>query len=91
LAVHRGTRIPLKTIRGFIHDHRIDFRLKNVKLNPKSPKYLVNVDEVARVATVPSRPAAQRCAEMDSTRAVGPSRQNAQEWIRSRIVPQPAR
>jgi hypothetical protein len=80
----RVTGVPLKTIRSFIKAHRIEARLRNSAANPKQRKYLVNVDEVARVATVPTR-ASYPASRMDPVN--GESNAKPEEWARGRLEP----
>jgi hypothetical protein len=77
----RVTGVPLKTIRSFIKAHRIEARLRSSVANPKQRKYLVNVDEVARVPTRPSYPASR----MDAVN--GESNAKPDEWARGRLEP----
>ncbi|MGB8931736.1 MAG: hypothetical protein WCC48_10865 [Anaeromyxobacteraceae bacterium] len=49
-AASKVTRIAPKTIRCWVRDGRIRKRLRNRSPNPKQPKYLVNIDDVAAVA-----------------------------------------
>lgn len=80
----RVTGVPLKTIRSFIKAHRIEARLRNSAANPKQRKYLVNVDEVARVATIPTRPSYPACG-MDAVDSE--SNAKPEEWARGRLEP----
>jgi hypothetical protein len=83
------TGVPVKTIRGYIADRRIEVRLRNVAATPKQPKYLVNVEEVVRVATVPTRPSypATRMPNAGSR----PAQARPDDWARARIAPADAR
>lgn len=80
----RSTGVPLKTIRRFIQDRRIEARLRNCAMNPKQPKYLVNVHEVARVATIPTAPS-YPAAKIASTHDAG-ARATVNEWLRGRVA-----
>ncbi len=80
----RVTGVPLKTIRSFIKAHRIEARLRNSAANPKQRKYLVNVDEVARVATIPTRPS-YPATRMDAVNSE--SKAKLEEWARGRLEP----
>jgi hypothetical protein len=84
----RRTGVPVKTIRGYIADRRVEVRLRNVAANPKAPKYLVNVEEVTRVATVPTRKSHPESRMVPLARAAHP---RPDEWARARIAPVDAR
>jgi hypothetical protein len=84
----RRTGVPVKTIRGYIADGRIEVRLRNVAANPKAPKYLVNINEVTRVATVPTRKSHPESRMVTVARAAHP---RPDEWARARIAPADAR
>jgi hypothetical protein len=51
-AAARATGVPLKTIRGWIHNGRIESRVRNRDASPRQAKFLVNVDEVGAAARV---------------------------------------
>lgn len=84
----RRTGIPVKTIRAWIRERRIEARLKNLATDPKGPKYLVNIDEVTRVATVPTRKSYPEGTMGPGTRAAHP---RPDEWARARLAPADAR
>lgn len=84
----RRTGVPVKTIRGYIADRRVEVRLRNFAANPKAPKYLVNVEEVTRVATVPTRKSHPESRMVPLARAAHP---RPDEWARARVAPTDAR
>lgn len=49
-AAARETGVPVKTIRALVKSGELTPRLRNQGANPKAPKYLVNVDDVAAAA-----------------------------------------
>lgn len=84
----RLTGVPVKAIREWIKDRRVEGRLKNVAANPKGPKYLVNINEVTRVATIPTRKSHPESRMVPVARAAHP---RPDEWARARIAPADAR
>ncbi len=83
-AAARATGVPLKAIRAYIRTHRIEARLRNSAANPRQRKYLVNVDEVVRVATLSMRP--DPPPDKMSAESVGADRQDPDGWVRSRLT-----
>ncbi len=59
----RELGIPVKTIRRMVREKRIGARQRNAALDPRQPKYLVNLDEVAAAAEHVGRPGHTRDQE----------------------------